>query len=234
MNTTPTNTDAQITFHYSTDDPIDKTSGPHIWIVDLDKPLSDNSTLASLSQDEWSRAKGLKDKQVRDRFLARCFHVRHILSSITTLPPTDIKYDRDSCGKPSLKGYPHLFFSISHSNEQLAVAVAFGREIGVDLEKFNEAFDPDQVASENFSIEDLEKIQALPQDHQTLAFYRIWTSREAVGKMMGNGMLPRKTRETNNASLVHLHTFEYTHNNERVLGAVALGDQTPGSYLEQY
>ncbi len=228
-------------FHYSTKDRIDEKTGLHVWLLNLDDPVSSNALLGALSMSEWSRANTLKDNLQRDRFLARHFYVREVLYSLTGLPAACFEFTKDSCGKPRVKGfsqYPsdsakRLSFSVSHTEDLLAVAVTFDQEVGVDLEKINHEFDPGSLAAANFPKEDIARLQLLPSEHRALAFYRLWTRREAVGKMMGNGILPRTTGETNSSSLAHLSMFEYSHKNERVLGAVALGDHPLGSHSEQ-
>src|SRR5215471_2339359 len=129
MITGPTSSDGQLAFHYSASDPVDRRVDSHVWLMSLDEPLSHSSTFIALSSDEWSRAKSLRDRISLDRFVASCTHVRRILSNVTGLPLSAVGYDRDSCGKPRLTCSPQLFFSISHSEEHLAVAVAFGREV---------------------------------------------------------------------------------------------------------
>jgi 4'-phosphopantetheinyl transferase len=223
-------------FHYSTADRVDERTGLHIWLLSLDEPVSSNALLAALPPSEWSRANGLKDILERERFLARCLHVRDILSSLTGLPPAAFEFGRDSCGKPRLKGfseYPSysttdLSFSISHAEGLLAVAVAFGREVGVDLEKMSHELDFELIAEANFARVEVEKLRSLPAEQRSVAFYRLWTQREAVGKMDGNGILPSKTGEAQANRLERLHSFEHVHNNERFLGAVALGEPQSG------
>jgi 4'-phosphopantetheinyl transferase superfamily protein len=110
----------------------------------------------------------------------------------------------------------------------LAVAVGFGLEVGVDIEKVNREFDHALVARANFAKEDIVKLRSLPVEQRPLAFYRLWTQNEAVGKLEGNGILPSRTAETRTAASVRLHSFEYNHNGETVLGAVALGEIQSG------
>jgi phosphopantetheinyl transferase len=228
--------DGQTVFHYSTDDRVNERTGLHVWLLNLDQSVSSNALLGALSLDEWSRANLLKDNLERNRFLVRCLFLRIILSSLTGLPPASFQFGKDSCGKPRLKGFPEhpshstigLSFSISHTEDLLAVAVGFGQEVGVDVEKVSRDLDHEQVVRANFAREDVVKLRSLPVEQRSLAFYRLWTQKEAVGKMEGNGILPSGTTETGTATSVHLHSFEYTHNGETVLGAVALGEMQSG------
>jgi phosphopantetheinyl transferase len=237
MNNNRPISDGQTVFHYSSDDRVNKKTGLHIWLLNLDQPVVSNALLGALSLDEWSRANLLKDNLQRNRFLARCLFLRNILSGLTGLPPAAFQFGKDSCGKPRLKGFPQhpsystmgLSFSISHAEDVLAVAVGFGLEVGVDIEKVNREFDHEPVARANFAREDIMKLRSLPVEQRPLAFYRLWAQKEAVGKMEGNGIVPSRVTETGSAASVRLHTFEYNHNGETVLGAVALGEIQSGS-----
>jgi 4'-phosphopantetheinyl transferase len=232
MNKVSSIKDGQTVFHYSLEDRVDERTGLHVWLLNLDQPVSSNALLGALSLDEWSRANLLKDDLERNRFLARSLFLRNILSCLTGLPPAAFQFGKDSCGKPRLKGYPKhpshstmgLSFSISHAEDVLAVAVGFGQEVGVDVEIVSSEFDQELVATANFAREEIEKLQSLPVEQRPLAFYRLWTQKEAVGKMEGNGLLPSKVAETRTPTSMRLHSFEYNHNGETVLGAVALGD----------
>src|SRR5215831_13217300 len=97
MITGPASSDGQLSFHYSASDPVDRRVDSHVWLMNLDEPLSQSSTLIAMSPDESSRAKNLMNRRSLDRFVASCSHVRRILSNVTGLPLSTVGYDRDYC-----------------------------------------------------------------------------------------------------------------------------------------
>ena len=80
-------------------------------------------------------------------------------------------------GKPFFVGNP-VYFSISHSHGVCAAAVA-DRPVGVDVERIRDSYNPRLVER---SLTDAEK-KAYDGD-----FTRIWSRKEAVGKMTGKGI----------------------------------------------
>ncbi|MBQ6240521.1 MAG: 4'-phosphopantetheinyl transferase superfamily protein [Firmicutes bacterium] len=80
-------------------------------------------------------------------------------------------------GKPYFVENP-VYFSISHSHGVCAAAVA-DRPVGVDVERIRDSYNPRLVER---SLTDAEK-KAYEGD-----FTRIWSRKEAVGKMTGKGI----------------------------------------------
>ena len=86
-------------------------------------------------------------------------------------------------GKPLLRDYPGIHFSISHCRNGLAVAVD-SRPVGIDIEAFRtfsgplleRCMDPDEAG--------IIRKAASPE----LAFAAFWTRKEAVLKLRGTGL----------------------------------------------
>lgn len=87
-------------------------------------------------------------------------------------------------GKPFLKEYPDLFFSISHCKEAVGCFIA-DRPCGLDIERIRKS-NPDLVRH-TMSPEEQEAIfsNAFPN----IAFIRLWTQKEAVLKLLGTGIV---------------------------------------------
>ena len=92
--------------------------------------------------------------------------------------------EHDSQGAPYLPGKPGLSVSISHCRTAVAVAVAEGRRVGIDVEcrrRVGELLvERVCTAAERAAIE----ASADP----TMAFLQLWTCKEAVLKMRGTGI----------------------------------------------
>jgi 4'-phosphopantetheinyl transferase len=163
----------------------------HVWLVattDADINLASCADL--LSSAEQARAK--KFMFDRDRRLYTVAHaaLRSILSRYLQAAPTSIEFIEGSNGKPKLRANlpGDLRFNLSHSGERAMIAAAFGREIGVDIERVKEGFGFDEVAEHFFTAGEVAALRALPSHLQRQAFYKCWTSKEAFLKAKGTGL----------------------------------------------
>ena len=95
----------------------------------------------------------------------------------------DAELDFGEYGKPFLKHYPDVCFSLSHSGELTACALA-DRPCGIDIERI--AGENERIARRFFSPEE----QAYLASHGDGAndFYKIWTMKEAALKASGRGI----------------------------------------------
>ena len=132
-------------------------------------------------QDQWSVA-------------AARAAVRVLLSGYLDCPATDISFIRDERGKPCLDPRRHgkiahqLQFSISHTREVVAVAIARSR-IGIDVEALIDLPDLMQVANMQFADEMLYELNAAETDTERVEiFFRFWTLGEAFIKATGEGI----------------------------------------------
>src|SRR5690242_3835767 len=105
-------------------------------------PDDDRSDRPVLSAGERARAERPKSTRQRRRFVARCAFVRHVLATVVDVAPSALKFRDGAHGKLRLTFPPgvggtrsrRLIFSLSHTENVLALAVAFGQEVGIDIE----------------------------------------------------------------------------------------------------
>jgi 4'-phosphopantetheinyl transferase len=115
--------------------------------------------------------------------------VRKKISNITGLKNKEIIFSKGINGKPLLVGYPKLNFNISHTRNALAVVFSED-EIGIDIERVTNA--DLQVAKRCFN--DVELDFLYKHDNLNLAFFEIWTKKEAFIKSSGIGLkMPLKS-----------------------------------------
>src|SRR5205807_10310565 len=113
-----------------------------VCFTDLDQQKIATTQLSWLSTSEQVRAARLKSPLERQRYVASCVSMRHLLSGLTGILPENLEILRDTCGKPYLslpapgRHLPLeslLSFNISHSENCLCIATAVGYHIGVDI-----------------------------------------------------------------------------------------------------
>jgi 4'-phosphopantetheinyl transferase len=81
----------------------------------------------------------------------------------------------------------HLTFSLSHSADRALIAIADGRDIGIDLERRRDV-DATALAKRFFTKAEHRAIANLPSDRQQSEFFRYWVVKEAILKGQGVGL----------------------------------------------
>jgi 4'-phosphopantetheinyl transferase len=200
-----------------------------IWFCDLDVGLRlDRLDPSALSASERARSRRLKNELERRRFVARCAFVRRVLGNLLGVPPTVLEFCEGAHGKPQLVfpagAGPHvaLDFNLSHAENVLVLAVAFGRAVGVDIEVVRPCLVHTGVAAEHFTPEEIDWLRTLPANETSLAFYRLWTRHESLAKASGRGMASRPGTAPDSGWT--LHSFALTFGESEIVGALALGD----------
>jgi len=164
----------------------------HVWRVNLAAgsqrlgPAGD-----SLSDEEHVHAARLRRPGDRDRYVAAHSALRIILGRYLNRLPEEIRYVANAHGKPGLAlgfGNGQLRFNLAHSGDLALVAVAAGREVGVDVEHCRALFEVESIAQRHFSVEEREALAKLPDWQRPEAFFNIWACKEAFIKATGLGL----------------------------------------------
>lgn len=98
----------------------------------------------------------------------------------------DLKFNYGRNGKPYLQDHP-FYFNLSHSGEYVFCAIS-DREVGVDIQQFRPV-DEVRLTRRFFSEEEQKALErCLDREEQRKLFYRLWTRKEAYGKLTGEGI----------------------------------------------
>jgi 4'-phosphopantetheinyl transferase len=104
------------------------------------------------------------------------------------MAPETIRYEIGLYGKPRVANAPaDIRFSLAHSGDRALIAVAFGREVGVDIEE-HQPVDAMGLAKTVFSPAERGALGALDAAWRVEAFYRLWTRKESFVKARGDGL----------------------------------------------
>lgn len=168
----------------------------YLWLLKYD--FDDNNFLYLLdlmTYDEVTRANKFVFKSDKISFIiSRCL-LRVLIARLAKLTPYQVKLKYNSYGKPYLDDPgSKLKFNLSHSNEFCIVAINNLSDVGIDIEWMNKNIDINEIAADHFSNNEVEKLNGFIEEDRILAFYKIWTRKEAFIKAVGRGLsIPLKS-----------------------------------------
>jgi 4'-phosphopantetheinyl transferase len=141
-----------------------------------------------LDQTEQQHANSIKNEQQYKRYVAVHARLRILLGDAVNAAPEQLRIHKAEFGKPYLVDYPELAFNLSHTANKMVVVTAYHCVLGVDIELCKPRTNLAALVDKCFAEEELNYWQQLPESHQTLAFYRFWTRKEAFVKATGRGI----------------------------------------------
>jgi len=144
-----------------------------------------------LSPDERARAEQFRVREPRRQFVFGRALLRQLLGSCLDIEPSALAFSYQPRGKPFLSQSglrDDLRFNLSHSGRMVAVALARGRAVGVDIETIHHCDDWPLMAGQIFSPRELCELHSLPGPQQRVAFFHGWTRKEAFLKATGEGL----------------------------------------------
>ena len=165
----------------------------HVVRIGLDADESSLHELRSLlSSDEAARAARYKVELPRRHFIICRAILRRLLASCLACDPRGVEFEYGAHGKPALCQSTHsgqdVRFSVSHSSDQALIAVARGRQVGVDIERIDPTVRILKLANRFFSPREAQELAGLPSCDQPGGFYKGWTCKEAYLKGTGFGL----------------------------------------------
>ena len=167
------------------------------WLVAPTRGADASRWLSAEERAERARRTGW---QRRRHVWTRAF-VRGVLAGYLDRPPASLRLVRGPHGKPELDEAGSLRFNVSHSSTILAVAVTAGTEIGVDVELVRPVRRDAQLARRWFSEADAASLAAAPADRRARRFMELWTRREAIAKLSGDGLCGSSSSDPQSATL---------------------------------
>jgi 4'-phosphopantetheinyl transferase len=162
----------------------------HVWRVDLSPAgVALRAGWATLSAEERARADRFHFDRDRQRFVAARGALRRILGRYAEAPADELRFLYAAEGKPSLAApWSWLRFNLAHSGDLALIAVARGREVGVDVERVPTSELVEDVVKVVCSDPERARLQRLRPSAQRRGFARLWTRKEALIKADGRGL----------------------------------------------
>lgn len=139
-----------------------------------------------LSEEELARAESFRFEIHRDRYLRGRGMMRALLARRLGVDPASLAFAVGDKGKPSLVG-DSTGFNLSHSEGRAALAIGDVEHIGIDIEGYDRRVDHAGLARRCFRDPEIAWMESFAPDERHLAFFRIWTAKEARMKATGEG-----------------------------------------------
>jgi 4'-phosphopantetheinyl transferase len=148
----------------------------------------DPAALEWLDDKERSRATRFMRGVDAQRFVAAHVMLRLVLSRCLGIAPALLRFTPGTHGKPMLRdAESDVRFNLSHAGDRAVLAIAMGREVGIDIER-ERTMDVMELADRFFAAGERRALAAFV-DHQRLtAFYRCWARKESFIKARGDGL----------------------------------------------
>jgi 4'-phosphopantetheinyl transferase len=154
-------------------------------------PLNVEILKGYLSEDEKRKSDRLRILKQKQRYIIAHAFLRCLLSHYILENPAILNIIRDKYGKPELKtenDQSKVNFSLSHSDDLVAVAIHRNQKIGIDIEKIMTGKNFLGIAKRFFSTDEFMALDSLNPEEQLIAFYLCWTRKEAYLKATGRGI----------------------------------------------
>lgn len=141
-----------------------------------------------LDQSEQAHVEKLTNDLLHRRYVEVHGRLRMVLAETLDQPADNIRIEKSAYGKPYLADYPDMAFNLSHSGNNLLIAVGRDCRLGVDLEICKPRTNLSALVGKCFAEEEAAYWNNLPEVEKIPAFYRFWTRKEAFVKATGRGI----------------------------------------------
>ncbi len=152
------------------------------------------------------REKALRYRQERDQRLCLAAYrlLQDALKSEFGIKEALPEFIYDDKGKPLLKDYPDIHFSLSHCHDAAALAID-GKPVGIDIENYDHY--SEKVARTVMNDEEMHDILSSPRP--AVAFTRLWTMKESLFKLTGDDHGGDIAHMLEDTSAYEFKTFDY-------------------------
>lgn len=161
-----------------------------LWLARPDDATPDRreAWLGLLSPEERLRHEGLISPDARLQHLIGRALVRTILGRYADVAPRALRFEANAYGRPRIagpRGAPDLRFNLSHTGGLVALAVAEGFDVGVDVERVTGDLDVGQLADIALAATERAAVAAACAHERRRLFFTVWTLKEAYVKARG-------------------------------------------------
>lgn len=155
----------------------------------LDVGVADVAELRLLLDETERRRADRFVKEVHQRrYTVAHAALRMALGHATGRSPRSLKFRAGAYGKPAIDDpRVDIRFNLSHAEDRALLAIARGRDVGIDIEQ-ERAVEALDLARVCFSSSERSALQRLSGSERLHAFFRGWTRKESFVKAIGRGL----------------------------------------------
>ena len=165
----------------------------HLWAVDFAAQFARDSLDAHLhwlNADEIARGQQRRNAQSRASYWGGRIVMRRLLCAYSGVANARLQLGAGARGKPALLNRlsrGDLCFNYSLSGDKALYAVAWNRQLGVDLEIIPRTINYHRLAKRKLSVDEQRAWRRIRSGHAQ-AMLACWTRKEAYGKTLGVGI----------------------------------------------
>ncbi len=162
----------------------------HLWAVDL-AALQAPAHRALLTAPELARAGRYRNRAQRAMYLGGRVGLRLLLEACTGIANHHLRFAHGARGKPSLANQlpsGELCFNYTLSGGRALYALAWNRQVGVDMETWPRKINAARLARRKLAAVEQHAWRAVPAALRDYAMLACWTRKEAYGKALGVGI----------------------------------------------
>ena len=145
-----------------------------------------SADISYLTESEMSFSEKYSSPDSKAAYLKGRFGVRSFASLYASLAPSDVKIEISKSGKPFFTNIEDLHFNISHSGSEVAIAFST-KPVGFDMELLDRKRDFRAIANRFFTNQESNEVKSA-EEYGNELFVRIWTAKEAMLKLSGEGL----------------------------------------------
>jgi 4'-phosphopantetheinyl transferase len=161
------------------------------WLDDARVPSLLQEYGALLTLEEHAAGRRLLFERDQHRHIVTRALLRTVLSAYSATPPRAWCFATNAYGKPLLleaNGDPSpLSFNLSHSGQNITLAITRGRAVGVDVEMVR-ACNQEALAARHFAPDEVAALAILTPHERMMRFIELWTLKESYLKATGTGL----------------------------------------------
>ncbi len=164
-----------------------------VWIVPVDLPPEVVARCQDVLDDsERARAAAFRNQRDRKQYAVAHGALRILAARELQVTPSALRWDPGPYGKPELADpWSGLSVSLSHSADLVAVAVAAGRAVGIDIQHLVPRLDVVAMSARFYPPAEAAYVAAgRDASARTERFTRLWSRKEAVVKAAGGRLWP--------------------------------------------
>ena len=153
-----------------------------------------SADISYLTESEMTFSKRYASADSKEAYLKGRSGLRAFASLYASIAPSDVKIEITKSGKPFFENIAGLHFNISHSGSEVAIAFSTN-PVGFDMEVLDRKRDCLAIAERFFTAEESREVK-MAGDSANKLFARLWTAKEAMLKLSGEGLVGGLDRAT--------------------------------------